>query len=90
MISLGIGRELCIHLFHLGAKVIALARQESQLESLKQDTTNDLETITVDLMSWQDVKKALANLEPLDGLVNNAGIAVIKPFSEITEDDFDK
>lgn len=41
-------------------------------------------------MNWNETKTALANIGPLDGLVNNAGIAVIKPFSEITEEDFDK
>lgn len=67
-----------------------MARQRAQLESLKQETGDDLECIIVDLMNWNDTKAALANIGPLDGLVNNAGIAVIKPYSEITEEDFDK
>lgn len=86
----GIGRELCKHLYNLGAKVIAVARQEAQLKSLTTETGAALETITVDLSNWKDTKLALANLGPIDGLVNNAGIAVIKPYSEITEDDFDQ
>lgn len=58
--------------------------------TLKQETGDDLECINVDLMNWNETKQALRNVGSLDGLVNNAGIAVIKPFSEITEDDFDR
>lgn len=60
------------------------------MKSLITETGADLEKITVDLSNWKDTKLALANLGPIDGLVNNAGIAVIKPYSEITEDDFDQ
>lgn len=67
-----------------------MARKEAQLKSLITETGADLEKITVDLSNWKDTKLALANLGPIDGLVNNAGIAVIKPYSEITEDDFDQ
>lgn len=86
----GIGRELCKYLHRLGAKVIAVARQETQLESLKRETSVDLETITVDLLHWDNTRAALGNLGPIDGLVNNAGIAIIKPIFEITENDFDQ
>lgn len=67
-----------------------MARQSSQLTTLKQETGDDLECIVVDLGSWDGTKEALSNIGQLDGLVNNAGIAIIKGFAEFTEDDFDK
>lgn len=70
--------------------MIAVARQESQLESLKRETSAELETITVDLLHWENTRAALGNLGPIDGLVNNAGVAIIKPILEITESDFDQ
>lgn len=58
--------------------------------SLKEETGDDLECILVDLLNWTETKTVLSNIGPLDGLVNNAGIAIIKGFAEFTEDDFDK
>jgi L-xylulose reductase len=47
------------------------------------------QTISVDLSDWQATRTALKSLPPLDGLVNNAGTAIIKPFNEFSEKDFD-
>lgn len=44
----------------------------------------------LDLSDWNKTRETLQKLDvQLDGLVNNAGIAIIKPFSEMTEDDYD-
>lgn len=52
-----------------------------------------VEILSIDLCNWQEVKtnipKMLAGVQ-LDGLVNNAGITICKPFEELTEDDYDK
>lgn len=90
LLSPGIGRDLCKWLYKLGAKVVAVARQDSQLISLKGETGDDLECINVDLSKWSETHAALSNIGPLDGLVNNAGGAVIKQFGDFTEEDFDK
>lgn len=73
-----------------GVKVIACARQNGQLGSLKEETGGDLETIHLDISDWSNTRSVLSNLGPIDGLVNNAGVAIIKPFGEFTEDEFDK
>lgn len=79
-----------MHVLHsLGAKVIAVARRPESLAQLKAECPN-IETICVDLSNWDATKAALKDVPPLDGLVNNAGVAVIKPFEEITEKDFDE
>lgn len=48
---------------------------------------------SLDLSSWSDSRKKLTevfqNVE-LDGLVNNAGITICKPFEQLTEQDYDK
>ncbi|XP_050078419.1 L-xylulose reductase [Anopheles maculipalpis] len=85
----GIGNELCRTLDHLGAKVIAVSRSPGPLEELKVECPR-IETIQVDLSDWERTKTALNPLGKVDGLVNNAGVAVIKPFLELTEDDFDR
>lgn len=50
-------------------------------------------TVSLDLTDWSNVRELLnevfKNVE-VDGLVNNAGIVICKPFEELTEDDYDK
>lgn len=84
----GIGNELCRTLYQLGAKVIAVSRSPGPLEALKQDCPK-IEIIQVDLSDWNATRSALGVLGKVDGLVNNAAIAIIKPFLELTEADFD-
>lgn len=85
----GIGNELCKKLYNLGANVIALSRSIEYLNELKNECPN-IKIICCDLKDWQNTRESLKNLENLDGLINNAGIAIIKPFSELTENDFDE
>ncbi|XP_053948106.1 L-xylulose reductase [Anastrepha ludens] len=84
----GIGRALCQHLSTAGAQVIALSKSADKLEELKNNYSN-IETISIDLKNWQNVREVLSKLPQIDGLVNNAGVAIIEPFEELTEKDFD-
>ena len=85
----GIGHDLCQVLYAGGAKVIAVSRSSGPLDELKTKCPN-IKTISVDLSKWEDTRKALEGLSDIDGLVNNAGIAIIKPFQELTQEDFDE
>ncbi|XP_017474381.1 PREDICTED: L-xylulose reductase [Rhagoletis zephyria] len=85
----GIGRALCQHLSALGAKVIALSKSADKLEELK-NSCSAIKTISIDLTNWQSARETLSQLPQIDGLVNNAGVAIIKPFDELTEQDFDE
>ena len=87
--SKGIGNELCRTLDQLGANVIAVSRSSGPLEALKADCPR-IETVQVDLSDWSATRTALAPLGKVDGLVNNAGVAVIMPFLELTEEDYDR
>ncbi|XP_052869161.1 L-xylulose reductase [Anopheles cruzii] len=84
----GIGNELCRTLDQIGAKVIAVSRSPAPLEQLKKDCPA-IETKQVDLSDWSATRTVLGGLGKVDGLVNNAGVAIIKPFFELTEQDFD-
>lgn len=54
---------------------------------IKQDSK--IKTVCVDLRNWNETKKAVQNVLPIDLLVNNAGVAFLKPFLEATPEDFD-
>lgn len=91
MSSLGIGNELCKRLYQHGATVYAFSRSKGPLDELKNECPN-INVYTVDLGNWNETIEALKVLDgiAIDGLVNNAAIAVIKPFLELTEKDFDE
>lgn len=88
---LGIGRELVEALYNRGANVIGVSRSAGPLEELKTLMPDSRFTaLQLDLSDWNKTREALANINvTLDGIVNNAGIAIIKPFIEMTEEDYD-
>ncbi|EDV95287.1 L-xylulose reductase [Drosophila grimshawi] len=85
----GIGNALVKQLASAGATVIAVARNEAQLKELASVDAKHIKPLLVDLTNWNKVREALATVPQLDGLVNNAGVAIIKPFEQLTEQDFD-
>ncbi|EDW65173.1 L-xylulose reductase [Drosophila virilis] len=85
----GIGNALVKQLASAGATVIAVARSEAQLKDLVASDAKHIKPLLLDLSNWDKVREGLAAVPQLDGLVNNAGVAIIKPFEELTEQDFD-
>jgi len=88
----GIGHELCRRLSSYGANVYALSRSVEPLKALKAECPT-ITVVPVDLSKWNETRTVLHSLldgKVIDGLVNNAGIAVIKPCDELTEKDFDE
>ncbi|XP_017871595.1 PREDICTED: L-xylulose reductase [Drosophila arizonae] len=85
----GIGNALVKQLAAAGATVIAVARSEPQLRDLVAIDAQHIKPLLLDLRDWNKVREGLSAVPPLDGLVNNAGVAIIKPFAELTEQDFD-
>jgi L-xylulose reductase len=88
----GIGRDLVRELVKLGAFVIGVSRSAGPLNEIKEELKGGgFQALQLDLSDWNLTRETLKNLDvKLDGIVNNAGIAIIKPFSELTEDDFDQ
>ncbi|NP_001279223.1 L-xylulose reductase [Callorhinchus milii] len=85
----GIGRETAKALIRCGSEVIAVSRTQSDLDSLSCECPN-LRTICVDLSNWEATENALKDVGPIDLLVNNAAVAILQPFLEVTEEVFDK
>ncbi|XP_062139585.1 L-xylulose reductase [Drosophila sulfurigaster albostrigata] len=87
----GIGQALVQQLAKVGATVIAVARNEQQLQELVAFDKEHIKPLLLDLSDWENVHKVLSSKQvpQLDGLVNNAGVAIIKPFEQLSEADFD-
>ena len=87
--SRGIGRAVALR---LGAThhVVALARSQSELDSLANEIRSgdgSCDTIVVDVADGQAVARALDGVRA-DVLVNNAGIGHLKPFLELTPEEW--
>jgi len=88
--SKGIGREIAVQLVKCGATVIAMGRTQSELDSLKaQSPEGRVETICLDLTDWSAVEATINAHQPYDLLVNNAGLAICEPMSEIKQESVD-
>ncbi|KAJ1128720.1 hypothetical protein NDU88_007095 [Pleurodeles waltl] len=85
----GIGRETVKALQSGGAQVIAVSRTRADLDSLALECPG-IKTICVDLASWDETEEALKDIGAVDLLVNNAAVAVLQPFLEVTQDAWDR
>lgn len=84
----GIGRDLALRLSKFGGTVIALSKTKEYLDTLtKQDSK--IQTLCVNLRDWDATRKAIKSVLPIDLLVNNAGVACLRPFLQATREDFD-
>jgi L-xylulose reductase len=79
-------------LINEGANVIGVSRSAGPLNELKEELKGkNFQALQLDLSDWKNTKETLSNLDvQLDGIVNNAGIAIIKPFEEMSEDEYDQ
>lgn len=83
--SSGIGRATAIECSKMGAKVVITGRNEERL----QETYSHLEGkghqwMAADLASQEHIERLVAQVEQIDGLVNNAGFTMTKPVPFIT------
>ena len=83
--STGIGRACALHFDRKGYRVFAGVRKQADAESLKKEASDRLTPLMIDVTDYESVARAAEFVgvavgeSGLDGLVNNAGIAVSGP-----------
>ena len=89
--SSGIGRATAIECSKLGAKLVVTARNEIRLKETLDTLEGDgHQMIIADLINPSDMENLVAGIPELDGLVNDAGIAVMKPVPFIKQRDLEE
>jgi NAD(P)-dependent dehydrogenase (short-subunit alcohol dehydrogenase family) len=91
--STGIGRATALRLDAAGWKVFAGVRKQADAESLAAAASDRLVSLILDVADAAQIAAAAERIEALadgrlDGLVNNAGIAVPGPLETLPLDDF--
>ncbi len=87
--STGIGRAAALRLDSLGWKVFAGVRREEDGRSLREAASERLAPVTIDVTDSASIAAAASAIEAelgaagLDGLVNNAGVAVPGPLETL-------
>lgn len=87
--SRGIGLELALQLADAGHQILALSRKTHE-RLMKHPNIHCLTLDLSDVESFNSVESFLADAwKKVDILIHNAGSLVLKPFSELTQDDFE-
>jgi len=92
--STGIGRASAMRMDAAGWRVFAGVRREEDADSLRAEASSRLAPLTLDVTDAAQIAAAAERIESevgstgLDGLVNNAGIAVPSPLETIPLEDF--
>ena len=90
--SSGLGVHFARCLGGAGATVVLAARRVDRLASLQAELGQQkvkATTVELDVQSGPSIAAALDAVGPLDIVVNNAGISIVKPALEMPEDDWD-
>lgn len=88
--SSGIGRTTAIECSKLGAKLVVTARNEVRLKETLDALEGECHQMVIaDLTNSSDMEKLVESIPELDGLVNDAGIAVMKPVPFIKQKDLE-
>jgi NAD(P)-dependent dehydrogenase (short-subunit alcohol dehydrogenase family) len=90
--SSGLGTHFAKCLGKAGASLVLAARRADRLESLQAELVQQnvtAKTVELDVRSSESISAALATAGPLDVVVNNAGISIVKPALEMPDKDWD-
>jgi NADP-dependent 3-hydroxy acid dehydrogenase YdfG len=90
--STGIGKVTALHLDKLGFKVFAGVRKETDAQALKQETSNKLTPIFLDVTDGDSIAAAVDTVAKetggeLFGLINNAGVSLNGPLELVPASD---
>lgn len=93
----GLGHGVARGLARLGAKVIAVSRTRSELDELSEAVRalgGTIDTFTVDLAKRTKTDEFITRVKDKYGgvsaLINNAAVLRMKPFEQLSEDEFDE
>ncbi len=93
--SSGLGRRFAWTLARAGAEVLIAARSEDKLASLKKEIEQfggRAVTVSLDVRDREKIRQTIDALEleaPIDVLVNNAGVALVKAPERYKDEDWD-
>ena len=86
--SSGIGRTTAIECSKMGAKLVITGRNEERLNQTLSELDGEGHMVLMgDLTSQDDIKRIVAALPELDGVVYNAGVAITVPLAYIKDED---
>ena len=92
--SRGIGRQIAKELAAKGHKIIANYNKSEERALELQKESENIKIFKADVSRREEAKRlvdfALKNFETIDVLINNAGIAEYKLFTEETDEDWDR
>jgi len=95
--SQGLGEAIAISMAEAGADLLLASRSEKSLEKVAENIrSKGVKALVVkaDMLIAKDVQsmtdKAISEFGKIDILVNNAGINIVKPFVDVTEEEWDR
>lgn len=90
--SRGIGFEVVKYLADSNHLITAVARSKDKLSSLRGLYPEQIFTLSADITSEEDRKELVQHFSDkgltLDGILHNAGLLINKPFSDLTNNDW--
>jgi NAD(P)-dependent dehydrogenase (short-subunit alcohol dehydrogenase family) len=86
----GIGRSTAIALHQVGASIIAIGRNTSELQSLKKKLKIRIKSIECDVNDYEKISKEINKIKKIDILVNNAGTNLPEPFLTVKKSSLEK
>ena len=88
--SSGIGRTTAIECSKMGAKVIITARNAQKLnDTLNELQGNGHQQIIADLADTSSIENLVSQIDKIDGVVSNAGIANTEPIAFYKEEELE-
>jgi 3-oxoacyl-[acyl-carrier protein] reductase len=91
----GLGRHIALDLARRGLQVVLVARRRDSLESVAKEITGsggEALPVVADITQMSEVERAFSlareQFGDVDLLINNAGTILIKPFEQITPDEW--
>ena len=90
--SRGIGRAIALRFARAGWNIIAVARKQAELDALRVEIDPHgvtCRTLVLDVADAAAVTATLTGID-VDVLVNNAGVGVLKPFAELTPQEWQR